>query len=149
LIRDIYLKKLVIDIMNARKYKILIADDDTDYLFQLKYYLEKAGFEIITAESQREAEKIISEIKPDLAILDLMMESDDSGFILSYKIKKLYPDIPVIISTAVASETGITFGLSAEEDKRWIKADLYLEKGIRTEQLLTEIHKLLNINGNS
>jgi CheY-like chemotaxis protein len=73
-----------------------------------------------------------------------MMETEDSGFILSYKTRQRYPDVPIIIATAVASETGISFGLNTEEEKRWIKADLYLEKGIRKEQLETEIKKLLN-----
>ena len=126
------------------KKKILLADDDMDYLFQMKLHLQKAGYEVIAAESQREAEEVLEKMKPDLAIYDLMMETEDSGFILSYKTRQRYPDVPIIIATAVASETGISFGLNTEEEKRWIKADLYLEKGIRKEQLETEIKKLLN-----
>lgn len=127
-----------------KKYKILIADDDPDYLFQLKFYLEKEGYEIIVAESQKEAEKILIELKPDIALFDLMMENNDSGFILSYKLKKLYPKTPVIIATAVASETGISFGLNSEEERNWIKADLYLEKGVKPERIKNEIEKLLH-----
>lgn len=122
---------------------ILIVDDDFDYLFQYRLHLESWGYKVVTAESQAEAEEILDKFKPDLAILDLMMESDDSGFILSYKLKKKYPDIPVIISTAVSSETGISFRISSEEEKSWIKADRYLEKGTRPEQLKIEIEKLL------
>jgi two-component system, OmpR family, response regulator len=129
--------------MPLKTKSILVADDDSDYLFQLSFHLQKAGYSVITADSQKEAEKIIQREKPDLAILDLMMENEDSGFILSHKLKKKYPDVPIIIATAVSSETGITFGLKSEEDKHWIKADLYLEKGIRPEQLLNEIKKLL------
>ena len=81
---------------------ILIVDDDMDYLFQTKMKLEQLGFKTITADSQREAELILEKTRPDLAILDLMMENEDSGFILSYKLKKKYPDVPVIILTAVA-----------------------------------------------
>src|SRR6056297_3015582 len=114
--------------MGHEKKIVLIADDDMDYLFQMKMHIESFGFEVITAESQREAEKIIETTKPDLAIFDLMMESDDSGFILSYKMKRKYPDVPVIIATAVSSETGMSFGLNSDVDKQWIKADLYLEK---------------------
>lgn len=129
--------------MNTKNIKVMVADDDADYLFQMKMMLKNAGFEVITADSQRQAEEIIESVRPDLAILDLMMEKDDSGFILSYKIKKKYPDVPVILATAVSQETGISFGLDAEEDRSWIKADLYLEKGIRQDQLLLEIEKLL------
>jgi len=124
---------------------VLIADDDLDYLFQMKMHIESFGFEVITAESQKEAEAIIQSVKPDLAIFDLMMESDDSGFVLCYKLKRKYPDVPIILATAVTSETGYSFGVNTDNDKQWIKADLYLEKGIRKDQLHKEINKLLKI----
>lgn len=127
------------------KKRILIVDDDIDYIFQMKMKVEQMGFETITAESQKEAEKVIEEIKPDLCILDLMMETDDSGFILSYKIKRRYPDVPVIIATAVTAETGMAFDVVAQENQRWINADLFLDKGIRVDQLQREIKKLLKM----
>lgn len=124
---------------------ILIVDDDSDYLFQTKLKIENFGFKAITADSQTEAEKLLETIKPDLAILDLMMENDDSGFILAYKIKRKYPDTPVIIATAVTAETGMIFNINSQEERQWIKADLYLDKGIRADQLHREINKLLKI----
>jgi len=131
--------------MNTPTKTVLIVDDDEDYLDQMKIIVQNFGFTVIAAESQREAEELLLQVKPDLAIFDLMMENEDSGFILSYKLKKLYPDVPVIIATAVASETGINFGVSSEEERRWIKADLYMEKGIRSDQLHREIVKLLKL----
>ncbi|HDP54495.1 MAG TPA: response regulator [Bacteroidetes bacterium] len=129
-----------------RKQKsILLVDDDMDYLFQMKFQLERFGLKVISAESQREAEELIKTLKPDLAIFDLMMENEDSGFILCYKMKRKYPDVPIILATAVSAETGMSFGISSEDERKWIKADLYLEKGIRPEQLESEIKKLLKI----
>jgi len=128
------------------KTTILIVDDDMDYLYQTKLKIEQMGFKTITADSQREAEMILEKTKFDLAILDLMMENEDSGFILSYKIKKKYPDVPVIISTAVAAETGITFDIQDENNRKWIKADLFLDKGIRSDVLKGEIERLLQKN---
>ena len=58
--------------------------------FRQYFNLEKAGYKTLAVESQAEAESVIVKFKPDLAIFDLMMESDDSGFILCYKIKKKY-----------------------------------------------------------
>jgi len=124
---------------------ILIVDDDSDYLFQLEHTVKGFGFDVITAENQKEAEEILASVKPDLAILDLMMENDDSGFILSYKIKKKYPDVPVIIATAVGAETGLKFGVDEKTDQDWIKADMLLEKGIRPDQLYRDIVKLLKL----
>jgi len=129
--------------MNLKEKTILIVDDDLDYLFQLKIKLEQFGFKTITAESQKEAEKLIETVKPDLAILDLMMESEDSGFILCYKLKKKYPDVPIIIATGVAAETGIVFDINDENNRKWIKADRFLEKGVRPDVLKQEIDRLL------
>ncbi len=131
--------------MRKSDFTILVADDDPDYLFQTVYNLGRAGYKTIAVESQAEAESVMSKIKPDLAIFDLMMESDDSGFILCYKIKKKYPDVPVILATAVSRETGLSFSLDSEMDKAWIRADRYLEKGIRPEELDQEVMKLLKI----
>ena len=131
--------------MKKSDITILVADDDPDYLFQIVFNLKKKGYKTMATDSQAEAEAVITRFKPDLAIFDLMMESDDSGFILCYKIKKKYPDVPVILATAVSNETGLSFSLDSDQAKSWIRADLYLEKGIRTEQLNQEIMKLLKL----
>ena len=123
---------------------ILLADDDFDYLFQTKFRLETAGFAVITASSQKEAEQLIEIGGFDAAVFDLMMENDDSGFILAYKTKKSNPDIPIIISTAVTAETGYKFNT----DNSWIKADVYLEKGVESEKIAEELKKLLKIQDN-
>lgn len=128
-----------------KKKTILIVDDDQDYLFQTELKIKSFGFDVITAESQKEGEQIIEKFRPDLAIFDLMMESDDSGFVLCYKLKKKYPDVPIILATAVSAETGLEFGIGSEHERKWIKADIYLEKGIRSDQLHREINKLLKI----
>ncbi len=124
---------------------IFLVDDDADYIFQTKIQLERFGFEVLVADSQKEAENLMSMFKPDLAIFDLMLENEDSGFVLCYKMKNRYPDVPIILATAVSSETGFSFGIGSEDERKWIKADLYLEKGIRPEQLQSEINKLLKL----
>jgi CheY-like chemotaxis protein len=130
--------------MTNTKKTILIVDDDPDYLLQTKLKVESFGFEVITADGQKDGEEVLKESKPDLIILDLMMENEDSGFIMSHRIKRMYPDVPIILATAVKSETGRAFGLDTEEEKQWIKADSYMDKGIRTDQLEREINKLLD-----
>ena len=131
--------------MSAIKKKILIVDDDFDYLTQLKMQVESFGFQVETANGRKQAELKLEAEKPDLAIYDLMMETQDAGFILAYKTKQKYPEVPVIIASAVTSDTGLIFRLETNSDKNWIKADRYLEKGIRSDQLHREINKLLKI----
>ncbi|HAQ37779.1 MAG TPA: hypothetical protein DCX89_05155 [Saprospirales bacterium] len=124
---------------------VLIVDDDPDYLFQTSLVLERFGMKVLKAENRKEAEQLLAETKPDLCIFDLMMETQDSGFVLAYRAKQLYPEVPVIIASAVTSETGLVFKLETLEDKSWIKADIFIEKGIRPDQLQREINKLLEI----
>ncbi|HYK88492.1 MAG TPA: hypothetical protein VE398_06965, partial [Acidobacteriota bacterium] len=81
--------------------------------------------------------------RPALAIFDLMMEEKDSGFVLSYQIKKLYPDTPVIMLTAVAGATGLSFATQNPEAQSWTKVDKLLDKPVRPEQLRAEVRRLL------
>lgn len=131
--------------LKIEKKKILLVDDDVDYIFQLTIALQDMGFDVTTASTQKEAEDIIEKFKPDLAILDLMMENQDTGFILCHIIKNKYPGVPIIIASAVTAETGLLFDVDSEENRQWIKADLFLDKGIRMDQLHKEINKLLKI----
>lgn len=130
--------------MSDTKKTILLADDDPDQVFLVMHHLEKWGYEVVAVESREEAERYLEGACPDLAILDLMMEEEDSGFILSYRIKKCRPEVPVIISTALAAERGISLDMNSPGAKSWIKADHYLEKGFRMEQLRLLLEKMLS-----
>ncbi len=123
---------------------ILIVDDDPDFLLQLELILKSSGYRVIQAGTRSEAEEMISESSPDALIADLMLEEEDDGFVLCYWSKKHYPDMPVIIVTGVAGETGIEFAAITREERSWIKADILLAKPIRPEQILGELGKLLN-----
>ena len=121
----------------------MLVDDDEDFLFQMQYLLEKSGFKVLKAGTMADARAILEDNHPDLAVLDLMMERLDAGFVLSYQIKQKDPLIPVILVTAVTSETGLEFDAATDEERTWVKADVVLAKPIRAEQLLREIHRLL------
>ena len=125
--------------------KILLVDDDIDLLEQNKTLLESKGFKIITAESAEVGFKVFEKEKPDAAIIDLIMEQMDSGFILCYKIKKTEhgKKIPVFMLTSATYETGFKFGASSKEEKEWIKCDGILNKPVVVEELIS---KLENFN---
>lgn len=131
--------------MELSKKCVLLVDDDLDYIFQTKMQLEKAGFTVMTAQSQDEARECFKTTRPDIAVLDLMMERMDAGFVLSYEIKRMDPTIPVILATAVTHETGLEFDAATTEERNWVRADVVLTKPVRAEQLLREIHRLLGM----
>jgi CheY-like chemotaxis protein len=129
--------------MTTDKKTILLVDDDEDFLFQTQFQLERAGYKTTKAQTQEEAVALLDKFRPDAAVLDLMMERMDAGFVLSYLIKQKDPTIPVVLVTAVTNETGLEFDAATDEERTWVKADVVLAKPIRIEQLIREIERLL------
>jgi DNA-binding response OmpR family regulator len=123
--------------------KILLVDDDVDLLEQNKLLLESKGFQVITAENSKDGMKLFYKELPDAAILDLMMEQMDSGFILSYKIKKTEhgKKIPVFILTSATYDTGYKFSVTTDEEKEWLKCDGILNKPVAVDELIAKIEK--------
>jgi DNA-binding response OmpR family regulator len=121
--------------------KILLVDDDLDLLEQNKILLESKGFKVVTAEGSKKGWEVFKQELPDAAILDLIMEEHDSGFILSYKIKKdeYGKNIPVYILTSATYVTGFKFGASTEEEKEWLKCDGILNKPIMIDDLVNKL----------
>lgn len=126
-----------------KKQNILTVDDDVDFLMQMELILNAAGYDVTKASCRKDAEQILETTKPDAVIVDLMMDENDDGFVLCYKVKKLYPEVPTILVTGVASETGIEFDAATDEERAWVKADILMSKPVRGEQLLSELAKLL------
>jgi two-component system, OmpR family, KDP operon response regulator KdpE len=124
---------------------ILLVDDDEDFLFQHRVRLEKAGFRVIAAGSRIQAEEAAATARPDLAVVDLMMEHHDDGFVLSHHLKRAFPGLPIIMVTGVTSETGLVFDPATPAERSWVGADAVLAKPIRFEQLLVEIDRLLAV----
>ncbi len=124
-------------------HSIMVVDDDIDFLMQMSLQLEARGYEVVTLESAAGARQRLAEFKPDLMLVDLMLEEPDAGFSLCYHVKKNHPEIPVIMITAVGSTTGMTFDAETDEERSWIKADAMLAKPVRFEQLERELRRLL------
>jgi CheY-like chemotaxis protein len=126
--------------MNEEK-KILLVDDDPDILEENKILLEAKGFKIITAETAKEGWQKFQLEKPDAAVIDLIMEEYDSGFILCYKIKKddWGKNIPVFILTSATYTTGFKFGSTTAEEKEWIKCDEIINKPVEIDALIQKL----------
>ncbi len=125
------------------KGKILLVDDDLDFLEMHKAVLENRGYEVFTATSAQEGLGRVRTEMPDLIVLDLMMEKHDAGFSFSKTIKTdpLFRKIPILMVTSVAEATGYRF--SFEEDGYWMKTDDFLNKPVSPEVLLETVDKLL------
>ncbi len=86
--------------MKKSKKKILIAEDEEDIVFVLKTALEEKNYEAIQAYDGKETLKKVTEEKPDLILLDIMMPGMD-GYAVNQKLKQnpATKNIPVIVIT--------------------------------------------------
>ncbi|MGD0487708.1 MAG: response regulator [Syntrophorhabdales bacterium] len=126
-----------------KKTRILLVDDDVDFIDLNKAVLENHGFDVMSAFSVREALDKVRFEQPDLIVLDLMMEKHDSGFAFAKALKAdpLYKNIPILMLTAVSGTTGYDF--SQELDGYWMKTDDYASKPLLPEDLIKRVKDLL------
>jgi DNA-binding response OmpR family regulator len=126
-----------------QKKRILIVDDDPDFAATIAKILTTARYEVEKAGSLQEGMKAVEERKPDLILLDVMMEKYDDGFNMCYDLKhdERYKSIPVIMITAVTEVTGLKF--SPDTDGEYLQAEGYLRKPINAEVLLERVASLL------
>ncbi|MDA3862270.1 MAG: response regulator [Deltaproteobacteria bacterium] len=129
--------------MDKERKTALIVDDDEDYLFQMEANLQRLDYEVTTASSVQEATAIMEENRDvDLVLVDLMMDNMDDGFVLAHKIRRINENIPIIMTTSVAKDTGYEFDSVKGENREWLKIDKILNKPVRFEQLKTVLATL-------
>ncbi len=118
--------------------KVLIVDDIPEYLDTLEVYLEDR-FNVFKSLNLKEAEKILSETKVDLAIIDIRLKEDDpenkEGLELLKWIKERYPDVKVIVMSAYRE---FDFAVEALN----LGADYFIRKPIEPEELNKAIDRL-------
>ena len=96
--------------MNNKKetkdFKILIVDDEKDFLDVMSAFLKAKGYSVQTAENGYKAIDLIKENRPDLVLLDIVMPDFD-GIDTLKEIRRIAPELPVVMITAHASTKGI------------------------------------------
>ena len=93
--------------MQDGKHVILCLDDDPDILFVLKVVLEANGYVYLNASSAEEGLKIYKAQKPDLVILDLMMEEVDAGVEFAKDLQALGNTAPVYMLSSVGDSLSV------------------------------------------
>ena len=125
------------------KKKILIIDDNINFVKMNTAILESGGYEVEAAYNAEEGYTKVEYGQPDAIVLDLMMERHDSGFTLAKKLKShpIFKNIPILMLTAVGEATGFRF--SMESDGYWMKTDDFADKPIEPDVLLEKVGKLI------
>ena len=122
---------------------ILIVDDDANFVKAIRTILESKDYVVESACNKWEAMDKIEGIRPDLILLDIMMEKIYDGFDICYKLKHdpEMKKIPVLAVSAITERTGFKF--SPETDGEYFEADDYIEKPVKADNLLKRVEKLL------
>jgi len=127
----------------STKKKILIIDDDSDFCEATKLILENGGFEVFLAEDGKSGVEAASKIQPDLAIVDMMMETWSEGFNVVSKLRAAADTnkIKLILLSAVDIQGPYSEAAGPSDDVA--KVDLVLAKPIKANDLITYVRNLI------
>ena len=123
----------------ARK-NVLLVDDDDVFVSALTAILE-SRYRVRSASNGSEALQKVDEERPDLIVLDVMMDYLTEGFDVARKLRTdpATKSIPLIMLTGVDR----MFDYRMETDESWVPLDRYLEKPVEPKTLLAEVEALI------
>ncbi len=116
---------------------ILVADDDPDILELVVFRLQRSGYEVVQAVDGEQALRLAAELRPDLAVLDVMMPKL-TGYDVTRKIREnaATSRIPVILLTSRVQEADVARGFESG-------ADDYLRKPFSPQELRARVQAIL------
>ncbi len=120
--------------------KVLVVDDDAVFVDALSAVLE-SRFDVMTAANGTEALARIADDKPDVVLLDVMMDHLSEGFEVARRLK----DDPATCHIAVIMLTAVdeVYNFRMEVEQSYVPHDRYLEKPVEPERLLEVIDEVL------
>jgi DNA-binding response OmpR family regulator len=120
------------------KPTIVCIEDEKEMIDLIRLILARYGYEVIGALGGRLGIEKVSDVKPDLVLLDLMMPEVDGWAVLQrMRADKELQDIPVLIVTAKASELDRVFGLEVA------RVDGYITKPFGPRELVKHVQDAL------
>lgn len=121
--------------------KILIVDDDPDFVEATRMILEKAGHSTLSAASGNEGYQKMKSEKPDLVILDVIMDTVLDGLTITQRIHEdeEINNIPIIMVTSIAN-TDYAALFPTDE---YIHINAFMSKPVEPAELIRQINKLL------
>jgi CheY-like chemotaxis protein len=122
--------------------KILIVDDDPDFVETTRIVLEQHDHTTVSASNGDEALEAIRQDKPDLIILDVIMSSILDGLNVSQELQEdpEYKDIPILMVTSIAN-TDYAALFPTDE---YVHISAFVTKPISPDQLMENVNKLLS-----
>ena len=136
----------------SRAAKVLIIDDDSDYLASTRALLESEGYTVVEASGGQDGLAAARKHHPDLIVLDLMMESLQEGYSVNQAIKFApeYRDLastPILMMSSMELDPARLLGWIGDTSR--ITPDAYLVKPIDIPVFLGHVRRLLEAPGES
>jgi DNA-binding NtrC family response regulator len=119
---------------------VLLVDDDADIIEIYRTVLEARGHTVSAAFSAQQGWDALEKSTPDVLVLDVMMEEFDSGFRLAHDVAIKYPQLPILLLTAVHDFMSEQWSF---KDKDWLPVVRFLEKPVTPDQMLAAIDDVL------
>ncbi|MBW7864187.1 MAG: response regulator [Candidatus Hydrogenedentes bacterium] len=119
--------------------RILIVDDDPDVVESVTQLLETNGHETECAFNRHEGMARIGVFKPDLIVLDVMMEQPDDGLAMAQELRRQGFQRPILMLTSISRATGLVYG----KDPDMAPVDDFQEKPVEPVKLLERVNNLL------
>ncbi len=123
--------------------KILIVDDDPDVVETIQLVLEKEGHQIATAGNRADGMAAVDTFKPDLLVLDVIMEQPDDGFAMAQELRRKACKSKILMLTSISRVTGLPY----DRDDAMVPVDAYCEKPIHPAKLVAKVKELLGKGG--
>ncbi len=123
---------------------VLLVDDDADIIEIYRTVLEAKGHTVSAAFSGQQGWDALEKSRPDVLVLDVMMEEFDSGFRLAHDVAIKYPKLPILLLTAVHDFMSDQWSFSNEKDKDWLPVVRFLEKPVTPDQMLAAIDEVVH-----
>ncbi|MFC2063858.1 response regulator [Chloroflexota bacterium] len=127
--------------------KILIIDDDPDYVDGIRSILERENYLVSVAHNPKEGFQLLQSGKFDMLLLDIMMGRGAEGIAVARKIRKdpKLRDIPVLIITGIREQIAFLFP-GQPVHPNFVEMDELLEKPIEPSILLEKVSNLLQLS---
>jgi DNA-binding response OmpR family regulator len=125
--------------------KILVVDDDRDLVASVQAFLTARGYAVATASNGKEAYARIVADKPDLIVLDVMMDYDEEGMVLASALKTDGPtrDIPIVMLSGFNVQEDVREKVLASLMGQDWPAETFMQKPVRLAELAERIEALL------
>lgn len=125
--------------------KILLVDDDIDLVMSMQAYLGARGFEVATAHNGKEAYAQVVGNRPDLIVLDVMMDYDEEGMVFASALKTDGPtrDIPIVMLSGFNLHKDVREKVLASLMGQDWPTESFMQKPVRLAELVERIEILL------